>query len=201
MWPAGFHYLLEAEICGRHLAIPPRRQTCLASDRVAPDNPADLTFCVSLAGMIERRFRSVLDRALGSAPDGIAAGHYRATSGAEVDLVLERWAIEIKSSTAPKVARGFHSACEDLAPTRRSSSMPVKTAFRCPVTSKPSPYQRWQWWSLPFRGASTTASPATFGSLTPAYSRRGPRRRPSIPFPPPGRRCRLRPCGWGAVGR
>ena len=65
----------------------------------------------------------VIENILGSAPDGVAAGHYRAASGAEVDLVLEhgneRWAIEIKSSTAPKVARGFYSACEDLAPTRR----------------------------------------------------------------------------------
>ncbi|MDE0007194.1 MAG: ATP-binding protein [Gammaproteobacteria bacterium] len=65
----------------------------------------------------------VIENILGSAPDGIAAGHYRAASGAEVDLVLEhgseRWAIDIKSGTVPKVTRGFHNACEDLTPTRR----------------------------------------------------------------------------------
>ncbi|MYB38497.1 MAG: ATP-binding protein [Gammaproteobacteria bacterium] len=64
-----------------------------------------------------------IENILGAAPDATASGHYRTAAGAEVDLVLEhgseRWAIEIKSSTAPKVSRGFHSACEDLAPTRR----------------------------------------------------------------------------------
>jgi hypothetical protein len=31
----------------------------------------------------------------------------------------ELWAIEIKSSSHPKVERGFHSACGDLQPTRK----------------------------------------------------------------------------------
>lgn len=48
---------------------------------------------------------------------------YRTAGGAEIDLVLawpsgELWAIEVKRSLAPKAERGFHSACEDLAPTR-----------------------------------------------------------------------------------
>jgi len=29
------------------------------------------------------------------------------------------WAIEIKYSSAPKVSKGFHSACEDLRPDRK----------------------------------------------------------------------------------
>ncbi|MDE2974878.1 MAG: hypothetical protein OXU64_09205 [Gemmatimonadota bacterium] len=29
------------------------------------------------------------------------------------------WAVEIKRSTAPRVSRGFRSACEDIGPTRR----------------------------------------------------------------------------------
>jgi predicted AAA+ superfamily ATPase len=49
---------------------------------------------------------------------------YRTSGGAEIDLVLawqggELWAIEVKRSLAPKVERGFHSACEDLAPTKK----------------------------------------------------------------------------------
>ena len=43
---------------------------------------------------------------------------------AEIDLLLELpgnkvWAIEIKRSSAPKVSRGFHLACDDVAATRR----------------------------------------------------------------------------------
>jgi predicted AAA+ superfamily ATPase len=49
---------------------------------------------------------------------------YRTSGGAEVDLVLawpdgSTWAIEVKRSLAPKVGRGFHEACRDLAPARR----------------------------------------------------------------------------------
>lgn len=49
---------------------------------------------------------------------------YRTSGGAEIDLVLAwpdgtLWAIEVKRSLAPKVERGFYSACEDLAPTKR----------------------------------------------------------------------------------
>jgi len=52
------------------------------------------------------------------------ASFYRTSAGAEVDLVLtfpggRIWAIEIKRSVAPKVERGFHSACTDLHPERR----------------------------------------------------------------------------------
>ena len=40
----------------------------------------------------------------------------------DLDLELdggEVWAIEIKRSSAPKVSRGFHIACEDVRPDRR----------------------------------------------------------------------------------
>lgn len=48
------------------------------------------------------------------------ATYYRTQDGAEIDLVFERaglpeMAIEIKRSSAPKVEKGFHVACEDLA--------------------------------------------------------------------------------------
>ena len=51
------------------------------------------------------------------------ASFYRTSGGAEIDLVIEfgsgeMWAIEVKRSLAPKVSRGFYSACEDLKPAR-----------------------------------------------------------------------------------
>ncbi|MFT4035423.1 MAG: ATP-binding protein [Patulibacter sp.] len=51
-------------------------------------------------------------------------GFYRTASGAEADLVLtwqsgERWAVEIKRSSAPKLPRGFPVAANDLAADRQ----------------------------------------------------------------------------------
>ncbi|MEO7170368.1 MAG: ATP-binding protein [Sphingomonas sp.] len=59
-----------------------------------------------------------------AAPEGTQANFYRTAAGAEIDLLLtlpggRLWAIEIKRSLAPKVERGFHQACADLAPERR----------------------------------------------------------------------------------
>ena len=49
--------------------------------------------------------------------------YYRTSGGAEIDLVLEfsgkeKWAIEIKRSSAPSLSKGFHSACADIKPER-----------------------------------------------------------------------------------
>lgn len=49
---------------------------------------------------------------------------YRTSGGAEIDLLLSwpdgsLWAIEIKRSLGPKLERGFHAACADLAPARK----------------------------------------------------------------------------------
>jgi len=65
-----------------------------------------------------------IETILAAAPDGSEASFYRTAAGAEVDLVLElpgdqRWAIEIKRSSAPKLERGFYHACQDLKPQRR----------------------------------------------------------------------------------
>ena len=51
------------------------------------------------------------------------ASFYRTSGGAEIDLVIEFapdeiWAVEVKRSLAPKVSRGFHSACADLEPAK-----------------------------------------------------------------------------------
>jgi predicted AAA+ superfamily ATPase len=66
----------------------------------------------------------VIENALAVAPPETQAFFYRSAAGAEIDLVLElpggaRWALEVKLSSAPKVSRGFHAACEDVEPTRR----------------------------------------------------------------------------------
>ena len=57
-------------------------------------------------------------------PDGARASFYRTQAGAEIDLVIElsasrRLAIEIKSSSAPKVGRGFHAGCLDIQPSAK----------------------------------------------------------------------------------
>ena len=65
----------------------------------------------------------VIENLLARVPAGTRASFYGTRSGAEMDLVLElpaglgTWAIEVKLGLAPKVTRGFHSACEDIAPT------------------------------------------------------------------------------------
>jgi predicted AAA+ superfamily ATPase len=66
----------------------------------------------------------VIESILAAAPEGTHGCFYRSAAGAEVDLVLELpgsrlWAIEIKRSSAPRLERGFHHACEDLKPARR----------------------------------------------------------------------------------
>lgn len=66
----------------------------------------------------------VLENLLAAAPPGATACFYRTAAGAEIDLVLEitpreRWAIEIKRSSAPVLAKGFYLGCEDIRATRR----------------------------------------------------------------------------------
>jgi predicted AAA+ superfamily ATPase len=63
----------------------------------------------------------VVENALSVAPDRTQASFYRASGGAEIDLVLvlpgrKPWTIEIKRSLDPKPAKGFHNACEDVRP-------------------------------------------------------------------------------------
>jgi predicted AAA+ superfamily ATPase len=50
--------------------------------------------------------------------------YYRTTTQTEIDLVLEGpdqqiWAIEVKRSSAPKVSKGFYSACDDIKATNK----------------------------------------------------------------------------------
>ena len=66
----------------------------------------------------------VIENILSGLPPHVSCSYYRSVGGAEIDLVLELgagevWAVEIKRSTAPKVSRGFHLACDDVKPQRR----------------------------------------------------------------------------------
>ncbi len=60
---------------------------------------------------------------------------YRSSSGAEIDLLLawpdgRLWAVEVKRSLAPKLERGFHSACADLNPARKFVVYPGTERYR-----------------------------------------------------------------------
>lgn len=73
----------------------------------------------------------VIESLIAAAGVDAQAFFYRSAAGAEIDLLLvlpgdELWAIEIKRSLAPKPARGFHQACEDLAPAHRLVAYPGK---------------------------------------------------------------------------
>jgi uncharacterized protein len=66
----------------------------------------------------------VIENLLAAAPSGTTACFYRTAVGAEIDLVLElspkeRWAIEIKRSSAPVLAKGFYLGCGEIKATRR----------------------------------------------------------------------------------
>jgi len=65
----------------------------------------------------------VIENIVSALPPAVQPYFYRTAAGAEIDLVLdlghELWAIEIKKTTAPKLSKGFHLACEDLKPTRK----------------------------------------------------------------------------------
>ena len=66
----------------------------------------------------------VIENLLAVAPPATQAHFYRSAAGAEIDLVLElpkrqRWAIEIKRSSAPAASRGFHIAATDFKATAR----------------------------------------------------------------------------------
>jgi predicted AAA+ superfamily ATPase len=65
----------------------------------------------------------VLEMLIRVAPPRAEASFYRTATDVEIDLVLdmpggERWAIDVKRSSAPKVERGFHVALGDVRPTR-----------------------------------------------------------------------------------
>jgi predicted AAA+ superfamily ATPase len=65
----------------------------------------------------------VIENIASTLPAFVQPYFYRTAAGAEIDLVLdfghEIWAVEIKKTTAPKLSKGFHIACDDLNPARK----------------------------------------------------------------------------------
>ncbi len=79
----------------------------------------------------------VIESLIACAPRGWQSAFYRTSAGAEIDLVLippgaAPWAIEIKRSAAPKLDRGFHLACDDIAPAQRFVVYPGRERFPLP---------------------------------------------------------------------
>lgn len=66
-----------------------------------------------------------IESLIAAAPSGSEAHFFRTAAGAEIDLLLKLpgqrgpWAIEIKRGLAPRIERGFHSACEAVKPQQR----------------------------------------------------------------------------------
>ena len=58
---------------------------------------------------------------------------YRASAGAEIDLILRRGrrtlAFELKSSTVPRVSKGFWNALDDISPDEAYVVAPVKESY------------------------------------------------------------------------
>jgi predicted AAA+ superfamily ATPase len=75
----------------------------------------------------------MIEQIIAAAPPLASFGFYRTAAGSELDLVVEtggqRIGYEIKLSAAPKPARGFWNACDDLALTRAYVVAPVLDAF------------------------------------------------------------------------
>jgi len=66
----------------------------------------------------------VIENILSVAPQNALPFYYRTSGGAEIDLILEfsgneKWAIEIKRSSAPSLSKGFYIACQDIKAGRR----------------------------------------------------------------------------------
>ena len=80
----------------------------------------------------------VIEQIIAAAPQGWDWHFYRTAAGAEVDLVLRRArqtvVVEVKFSAAPKPAKGFWNALEDLKPQRAFVVAPVRERY--PLTGR-----------------------------------------------------------------
>lgn len=76
----------------------------------------------------------VIENLLSVAPQGSVANFYRASGGAEIDLLVKLpgrkpWAIEIKRNLDPRPRKGFYSACIDVKPEARFVVYPGTERF------------------------------------------------------------------------
>lgn len=77
----------------------------------------------------------VIENLLTCASESVQGYFYRTSGGAEIDLLLnfpdgQLWAIEVKRSLTPRPERGFYSACEDLAPSKKFIVYPGMDRYR-----------------------------------------------------------------------
>lgn len=66
----------------------------------------------------------VIENILSVAPPNMQAFYYGTPAGAKIDLILEfsgkeKWAIEIKRSSAPSLSKGYYIACQDVQPQKQ----------------------------------------------------------------------------------
>ena len=75
----------------------------------------------------------VLEQLAAALPPRAVLGHYRTAAGAEIDFIIEhggrRLGVEVKFSAAPKPARGFHQARQDLALDAAAVVAPVERRY------------------------------------------------------------------------
>jgi len=76
----------------------------------------------------------IIENILSLAPQNTESYFYRSSGGAECDLILKLpdqkiWAIEIKRSLSPKVAKGFYYACDDIQATNRYVVYPGEETY------------------------------------------------------------------------
>lgn len=77
----------------------------------------------------------VVENLISVSPIGTEASFYRASGGAEIDLILtfpgrKPWAIEIKRSLEPRLSKGFNHACADIQPEARFVVYPGDERFK-----------------------------------------------------------------------
>jgi len=86
----------------------------------------------------------IMENILGEIKD-FNISYFRTSSGAEVDLILERsqlkYAVEIKLSSAPKLSSGFYSALEDLNVAKAWIVAPVNEPYPVRENVWIGPYQ------------------------------------------------------------
>lgn len=80
----------------------------------------------------------VIEQVASALPQGAQMGFYRTAAGAEIDLIIEhrgrRTGVEVKFSAAPKPARGFWQAMQDLQLDRAYVVAPVRQRY--PLTDQ-----------------------------------------------------------------
>ena len=76
----------------------------------------------------------VIENIINTAPESTVASFYRASGGAEIDLIVtlpgrRPWVIEIKRSLEPKLTKGFYHACADVKPEAKYVVYPGAEQF------------------------------------------------------------------------